>query len=348
MLPLSLIILVAAIILSGYSVYSLKKTKQINKNVEEYNQQLDKTNQNLTQENIVLESERKKLINNIDVIKKEFFNENQNYRDIKQEVLVANKELTETKRHLNDIQSNILKTTETQKELSQKAFENYCEVLEKQYKEKEKEYDMYKDTLETSYSNRQLELMREVDEIQKELDSIKATRAAAIKAQTREKEIEEKLSFYCLTIPETELKDIGILESIAPKLNKERVLWMLIWQTFFRTPMTSLCNNVIGNTVKSGIYKITNIKTKECYIGQAVDLASRWKDHAKCGLHIDTPAGNKLYKAMQEYGIQNFSWEVLEEVPPAQLNKKEDYYIQLYDSINFGYNSIKAPKKGIK
>ena len=91
MLPLSLIILVAAIILSGYSVYSLKKTKQINKNVEEYNQQLDKTNQNLTQENIVLESERKKLINNIDVIKKEFFNENQNYRDIKQEVLVANK-----------------------------------------------------------------------------------------------------------------------------------------------------------------------------------------------------------------------------------------------------------------
>ena len=33
-------------------------------------------------------------------------------------------------------------------------------------------------------------------------------------------------------------------------------------------------------------------KTKECYIGQAVDLASRWKDHAKCGLHIDSPAGN--------------------------------------------------------
>ena len=49
---------------------------------------------------------------------------------------------------------------------------------------------------------------------------------------------------------------------------------------------------------------------------------------------------------MQEYGIWNFSWEVLEEVPPALLNEKEAYYINLYDSVNFGYNSIKAPTKG--
>ena len=130
---------------------------------------------------------------------------------------------------------------------------------------------MYKDALETSYSNRQLELMRELDETQKELDQIKATRAAAIQAQTREKEIEEKLSFYCLTIPETDIKDIAVLETVAPKLLKPRTLWMLIWQTYFRTPMTTLCNQVIGTTIKSGIYKITNQKTKECYIGQAVN-----------------------------------------------------------------------------
>ena len=119
---------------------------------------------------------------------------------------------------------------------------------------------------------------------------------------------------------------------------------MLIWQTSWRTPMTNLCNNVIGNKVKTGIYKITNHKTKECYIGQAVDLASRWNDHAKCGLGIDTPAGNKLYKAMQEYGIWNFSWEVLEVCPRDQLNEKEKYYINLYDSKNFGYNSTSGNK----
>ena len=85
---------------------------------------------------------------------------------------------------------------------------------------------------------------------------------------------------------------------------------MLVWQTFFRAPMTQLCNNVIGTAEKTGIYKITNQITNECYIGQARDLASRWKEHAKCGLDIDTPQGNKLYAAMKKYGIWNFSWEV--------------------------------------
>ena len=179
---------------------------------------------------------------------------------------------------------------------------------------------MCKDALETAYSNLQLKLIQEANVVKAELDQIKATRAAALQALTREKEIEQQLSFYCLQISDNDIKDIGVLETVAPKLSKPRVLYMLIWQTFFRTPMTTLCNNIIGTQVKSGIYKITNIKTKECYIGQAVDLASRWKDHAKCGLRIDTPAGNELYKSMQEYGIWNFSWEVLEEVPPAQLN----------------------------
>jgi group I intron endonuclease len=120
---------------------------------------------------------------------------------------------------------------------------------------------------------------------------------------------------------------------------------MLIWQTYFRKPMTDLCNNIIGTAIKSGIYKITNIKTKECYIGQAVDLTSRWKDHAKAGLGIDTPAANKLYKAIQEYGIWNFSWEILEECERSELNEKEKYYIELYQSKEYGYNSIKGNSK---
>ena len=339
MIYISISILIIGIILICFAFIEKQNIAQKNEYILEYNIQLDKQTKEL-------QEQYKQAVQNISKIKDEMLIEDENYRDIKKEVSVALKELTDTRNHLNDIQNNIIKTTETQKELSQKAFKNYCEVLEKQYEDYEKEYDMYKDALETSYSNKQLELMRELDETQRELDQIKATRAAVIQAQTREKEIEEKLSFYCLTIPESEIKDIGVLEAVAPKLNKPRVLYMLIWQTFFRTPMTALCNQVIGTSTKSGIYKITNIKTKECYIGQAVDLASRWKDHAKFGLRIDTPPGNKLYKAMQEYGIWNFSWEVLEEVSPAYLNEKEAYYIELYDSVNFGYNSIKAPTKG--
>ena len=48
-----------------------------------------------------------------------------------------------------------------------------------------------------------------------------------------------------------DLKDISILDSIKPKLNNPRILSMLIWQTYFRKPMTDLCNNIIGTAIKS-------------------------------------------------------------------------------------------------
>ena len=328
MLTISIILIIVSILLTIWALCCILHTHKVNKDVDKQNKQL--------------QLEQNKLIKNLDLIKKEFFQENNNYRDIKQNVLIAQKELINTRNQLNDIQNNIMKTLDNQKKLSEDAFNEYCKLLDQKYKEEEKEYDNHIDIMKESYSNLQLQLISEIDEIKSDLDKIKATRVSAIQAQIREKRIEEELHFYCLNISESDIKDIGILETVAPKLSKPRILWMLIWQTFFRTSMTNLCNNIIGTTAKSGIYKITNIKTKECYIGQAMDLASRWKEHAKCGLNIDTPAGNKLYKAMQEYGIWNFSWEVLEEVPPALLNEKERYYIDLYDSKNFGYNSNKG------
>lgn len=75
---------------------------------------------------------------------------------------------------------------------------------------------------------------------------------------------------------------------------------------------------------------------------QKSDIDKRWKDHAKCGLGIDTPVGNKLYKAMKEYGLNNFSFELLEECPRELLNEKEMFYIQSYQSDKFGYNSNKG------
>lgn len=314
MLIFSIVILIVSILLIIYSERALQ-------HVHKVNQEVDKQNEELKKYNNSLEEAHKDLMLNNSLLE----------GDIKRK-----------KEQLEDIQSTITSSTKAKEELSQKAFENYCEVLEKQYQEAEDEYTQYQDAMETAYSNKQLELMRALDEIQKELSQIEATRAAAIQAQLKEKEIEENSAFYCLQVSEPELRDIAVLESIKPKLNQPRILSMLIWQTFFRTPMTNLCNNVIGKTEKTGIYKITNIKTKECYIGQAVNLSDRWKQHAKAGLGIDTPQGNKLYKAMQEFGIQNFSWEIIEECPRTELDEKEKYYIKLYQSKEYGYNTLKG------
>ena len=240
---------------------------------------------------------------------------------------------------LKQSEESIKNSIKNQEEMSNNAFNAYYDMLEKRYDEAEEEHQQEMDALQTAYSNLQLKLMQEADEHRKELDKLRATRAAAIQAQIKENEISEKSTFYCLAIPEIELKDIAILETIKPKLNNPRVLSMLIWQTYYRTPMTDLCNRVVGKTVKTGIYKITNQLTSECYIGQAVDIASRWKEHAKCGLGIDTPAKNKLYKAMTEYGLSHFSWEILEECERADKDKKGKFFIDLYQAKDFGYNS---------
>ena len=50
-------------------------------------------------------------------------------------------------------------------------------------------------------------------------------------------------------------------------------------------------------------------------------------------------------KAIQEYGIWSFTWELLEKCSKEDLNDKENFYIELYDSYNYGYNSNKGIKK---
>ena len=186
---------------------------------------------------------------------------------------------------------------------------------------------------------------KQIDDLEQQRESLAQSVAATIQARVREKEIKEQLHFYCLTVDPIDLADIETLEKIKGRLNKPRILSMLIWQTYYQRPMTQLCNDVLGANPVTGIYKITNQTTDQVYIGQARDVAARWKEHAKCGLDIDRPVGNKLYQAMVEDGISNFSWELLEACSAAQLNEKERKYIELYQSAEFGYNSNKGVSK---
>lgn len=261
------------------------------------------------------------------------------YQDLKKDSDILVNSISQEKQQLEDIRYAVKTSLENQTEMSQKAYENFWKVLENNYKLKSEEYELLEKQLEDAYASKQLSLLRDAEECKMELDKIRATRTAAIEAQRKEKEIKEQLAFYCLTPTNSELDDIRKLERIKPDLHNPRILSMLIWSTYFQKPMTALCNNVLGTTTVTGIYKITNQKDNMCYIGQAVDVATRWKQHAKCGLGIDTPASNKLYKAMIQDGIWNFSWELLEQCPRSDLDEKEKFYINLYQSYEYGYNS---------
>ncbi len=88
-----------------------------------------------------------------------------------------------------------------------------------------------------------------------------------------------------------------------------------------------------------GIYKITNKVNGKCYIGQSINIKRRWRQHKET--YVNPASENydyPLYKAIRFYGLENFSFEVLEECQPEKLNEKEIYWIEVFKSYDNGYN----------
>lgn len=88
--------------------------------------------------------------------------------------------------------------------------------------------------------------------------------------------------------------------------------------------------------MKKYIYKITNKINDKIYIGQTKDINRRFREHKKCG--YNNVKNKHLYFAIEKYGIDAFTFEVIEYV--ENYNEREQYWIQYYNSISpdKGYN----------
>ena len=87
-----------------------------------------------------------------------------------------------------------------------------------------------------------------------------------------------------------------------------------------------------------GIYKITNNINNKIYIGCSVDIERRWKEHLND--FLGQKQENKLlYKAFKEEGIENFSFEIIQECKVDELYEKEKYWIKFYNSCYLWENS---------
>ena len=90
-----------------------------------------------------------------------------------------------------------------------------------------------------------------------------------------------------------------------------------------------------------GIYKITNLINQKVYIGQSRNIKERWKQHRYAYLELrEKEKDYPLYRAMRKYGLENFSFEVIEECQIKDLDEKEIYWINFYKATDtsFGYN----------
>lgn len=84
----------------------------------------------------------------------------------------------------------------------------------------------------------------------------------------------------------------------------------------------------------SGIYCIQNNKNGKIYIGQSNNIYYRWSQEKKGNI-------NKIFKDDVEFfGIENFSFYILERCDVNNLSVREMFYIKLYHSYDreFGYN----------
>ena len=214
------------------------------------------------------------------------------------------------------------------KENSNKAASNYFDVLEKSY-----------ETAEAAHIQKMARLKEEQTAAAASLNKIVQTRNQAHAALLKQRQIKQNKDNYRLAPSVSDLQDIHSLERIKQTLHKPRVLSMLVWQTFWQPIAKKQFPIILKDKTKMGIYKITNIQTDQSYIGQSVDIYKRWCQHCKAGLGIDTPVGNKLYKAIQEYGLENFTFQLLCQCQKKQLDEKEKYFIELYQANTFGYNS---------
>lgn len=86
-----------------------------------------------------------------------------------------------------------------------------------------------------------------------------------------------------------------------------------------------------------GIYMIKNTINDKAYIGQAKDIFHRWSTH-RVELNAERHANRHLQGAWRKYGAEAFVFSVVEECTETDLNNREQYYIDLYDTYNNGYN----------
>lgn len=100
-----------------------------------------------------------------------------------------------------------------------------------------------------------------------------------------------------------------------------------------------------------GIYKITNKINQKVYIGKSNNIENRWKYHQT--RYLQKKEYNKpLYRAFRKYGINNFSFEVLEEIDDNIYNiignERETFWINYFNSYGeLGYNGTHGGDGGI-
>lgn len=314
---------ILSLILGGVVVYFILQPKI--KKTQEYNLDIERLNNNLIGEKWRLEDETKQL----------------------------QIELASLQAKRDEVQSSIFSLEQQAKESADIFYQKNMEIaqtnLDKSLENASNYYTIQTEQYQNDYKEMMADCAQSISDLinqkrieLKELDlAIKEQSEkvnASVEASKRAEEIRSQSDFYKLTIPKEDLDEIKELRKVEKHLRNPEPLNKVIWKCYYEKPTTDLIGRVIGSGTHTGIYKITNLTNQMCYVGQAANLAERWKQHIKRGLGADPVTKNKLYPAMKAIGVENFSFEVIEECERSKLDEREDYWQDFFKAKEFGYS----------
>lgn len=265
---------------------------------------------------------------------------------LKQEKQILDIQKEEIKKSISELETYASKAGDVfykqKMEIAQVNFEKDIEKLASEFRiAKENLTNEYLEAIHEE-SNRFADLLRsnkeELSKCQIELEHYQQAVVSAAELAKREQEMAEKENFYKIQITDLDRQEIEKLRSIIPYLRNPDPVNKIIWSSYYMRPLNDLIGRVMGSTKKTGIYKLTDRNTGLVYIGQAVNVADRWKEHVRKGVGAEPATRNRLYPAMQQSGPENFTFEVVEECESARLNEREKYWISYFDSCSSGLN----------
>ena len=220
---------------------------------------------------------------------------------------------------------------QTKMQTAQENLERSLEIEAQKYQENVQNFEI-------QYNETVAGLMEQYKLLEGNVAAMRAMNDAAVAAAKRAEEMKTQQDYYRIQMSAADLHEIELLRQVEPYLRDKEPLNKIIWKCYYEKPTTDLIGRVIGAGVHTGIYKITEIASGKCYVGQAANLAERWKQHIKRGVGAETPTRNKLYPAMIAAGPENFTFEVVELCDRQLLDEREDYWQDYFKAKEFGYS----------
>ena len=252
--------------------------------------------------------------------------------------IIYNQKINEITEKYNNAEHE-LKLMEEKKQHTDEVLNNYYES--EKLRIEDKIQNITADCVEEmmrQVEEKTVECATEVKKIQDTLLSYQQRQTAVNEAIMRERQLQEQSEFYTINLSQSEINDLLMIKELSPRFNNRELLNKIIYESYVKRPLQEMIKRVLGGRSPSGIYKITRKSTGEIYIGRAVAVDKRWIEHVKMAFSIGSIAHSTLHTIMEKDGVWNFTFELLEEVPKERLNEREKYYIDFYDSKNFGLN----------